>query len=225
MSVATLLDLTRIISWQDRLKAANDRLGGMDEVDDEVRRVIQDLADEIRRIPLEDLHRHDPYLVIALQQGALAAMRGIQETNAARARRQLRIALEQMRHSLRDLQDEDPVVEDRPTKEIVQWLAQALDVPQAQLAGLLGTDVRTLQRWLASTESSQPQAERAMRVRAVARMANHLRHALTGPGVVQWFSRPRKELGGKSPSSLLDDAHALPRLVLLASNARSMTAS
>jgi DNA-binding transcriptional regulator YiaG len=137
----------------------------------------------------------------------------------------LRIALEQMRQSLRDLQDEDPVVEDRPTKEIVRWLAQALDVPQAQLASLLATDVRTLQRWLSTEESSQPQAERAIRVRAVARMANHLRHALTGPGVVQWFTRHRKELGGKSPAQLLDNAEALPRLILLASNARSMTAS
>lgn len=225
MPVASLLDLTRIIDWQDRLKAANDRLGRTEEVDQEVTAVIQDLADDIRQIPQEDLHRHDPYLVIALQQGALAAMRGIQESNKTRARRQLRIALEQMRHSLRDLQDEEPVVEDRTTKEIVQWLDQALDVPQAQLALLLATDVRTLQRWLSPEETSQPQAERAMRVRAVARMANHLRHALTGPGVVQWFSRKRKELGGKSPSQLLDNAEDLPRLILLASNARSMTAS
>jgi DNA-binding transcriptional regulator YiaG len=129
-----------------------------------------------------------------------------------------------MRHSLRDLQDEEPVVEDRTTKEIVRWLDDKLDVPQTQLALLLGTDVRTLQRWL-SDETAQPQAERAMRVRAVARMANHLRHALTGPGVVQWFSRRRKELGDKSPSDLLDNAEELPRLILLASNARSMTAS
>ncbi len=116
-------------------------------------------------------------------------------------------------------------MEDRTTKEIVQWLDKALDVPQAQLAQLLGTDVRPLQRWLSSEESSQPQGERAMRVRAVARMANHLRHALTGPGVVQWFSHRRKELGGKSPAQLLETSDALPRLVLLASNARSMTAS
>ncbi len=225
MPVASLLDLTRIITWQDRLKVANDRLGRMEAVDQEVKAAIQELADDIRQIPQEDLYRHDPYLVIALQQGALAAMRGIQETDKTRARRQLRIALEQMRQSLRDLQDEDPVVEDRPTKEIVRWLAQALDVPQAQLASLLATDVRTLQRWLSAEESSQPQAERAIRVRAVARMANHLRHALTGPGVVQWFTRHRKELGGKSPAQLLDNAEALPRLILLASNARSMTAS
>jgi len=225
MPVASLLDVTRIVDWQDRLKAANDRLGRSEEVDEDVREVVQNLADEIRRIPQEDLYRHDPYLVIALQQGALAAMRGIQDTEKIRARRQLRVALEQMRHALRDLQDEEPVVEDRTTKEIVQWLDKALDVPQAQLAQLLGTDVRTLQRWLSSEESSQPQGERAMRVRAVARMANHLRHALTGPGVVQWFSHRRKELGGKSPAQLLETSDALPRLVLLASNARSRTAS
>jgi DNA-binding transcriptional regulator YiaG len=224
MPVASLLDLTRLIDWQSRLKEANDRLGRMEEVDRDVKAVIQELADDIRQIPQEALYRHDPYLVIALQQGALAAMRGIQESDKTRARRQLRVALEQMRHSLRDLQDEEPVVEDRTTKEIVRWLDEKLDVPQTQLALLLGTDVRTLQRWL-SDETAQPQAERAMRVRAVARMANHLRHALTGPGVVQWFSRRRQELGGKSPSDLLDNAEELPRLIQLASNARSMTAS
>lgn len=225
MAVATFFDVAQAAVWAERLKTANDALATRGDVPDEVGAVVTGLADEILAVPREQLERLDPYLFMALQHGALAAVRALSDPDAAASRRLLRIALEQMRQAVRDFYDESPVAEDQPIKEVARWLAGALAVPQQSLAELLGTEVRTVQRWLSVNDPAEPHGEKAVRLRATARMVNHLRHALTGPGVIQWFERARDELDGRAPVDVLGQAEKLPLLMTLASRARSTTAS
>jgi hypothetical protein len=90
---------------------------------------------------------------------------------------------------------------------------------------LLGVRERTFQRWISETEASRPEGDDARRLRIVARIVDHLRHSLTGPGVVRWFERSRRELGGKTPAALLDEPDAVGRLLSLAAGARSSGAA
>ena len=87
----------------------------------------------------------------------------------------------------------------------------------------MGVDERTFQRW--SQQKTTPRGDEARRLRLIARSANHLRHALTGPGVVRWFTRPRSELGEQRPIDVLDDPDAADRLTTLAAGTRSSSAS
>jgi uncharacterized protein (DUF2384 family) len=130
-----------------------------------------------------------------------------------------------MRQVFRDIAEGGPLYEDRSAKEIARWLAAVLETSQASLAELLGVSTRTFQRWLSEENTAGPEGEDARRVRVVARIANHLRHALTGPGVVRWFGLPHPQLDGLRPLDLLDDPSAADRLATLAASTRSHTAA
>jgi hypothetical protein len=95
---------------------------------------------------------------------------------------------------------------------VAHWLATHLDVPQRALAELLGVHERTFRRWASGGEPSAPTGDDARRVRTVAQLAAQLRHALTGPGVLDWFARPDAELDGAAPLTLLDDPSAIADL-------------
>lgn len=135
------------------------------------------------------------------------------------------MAIEHIRQTMRDMVEGRPVSEDRPAKLVARWLAATIEAPQTALADLVGTSARTWQRWVSPTDSAAPVGEEARRIRVVARVTVHLRHVLTGPGVIAWFNIPRKELGGLAPSDLLKQAEAAVQLERLASRARSMTAT
>ena len=153
---------------------------------------------------------------------AFRAEKALRHDNDKEQRREVRIALEQFRHALRDITAHQPYNDDAPVREVLARTAEILAAPQQTLADLLGVSVRQLQRWLAE-DGSEPAADDAARVRAVGQVVNQLRHAFTGPGVVAWFYRDHPVLG-RRPIEFLDDPLCYPQLLGAATAARAMTA-
>jgi hypothetical protein len=132
----------------------------------------------------------------------------------------LLINIERIRHVLRDALDEhvSGVATDRGlvVRELRGWLPRT---SWAAIADLVGVDRRTLHRW--SKQSGAPSPRLAL----VARLVAILRHAWTEPGIVAWFDRPRRDLGGRRPRTMLDEAGADEALVMAARSGRSQYAS
>jgi hypothetical protein len=224
VTAASAIDVAEAGAVEERLADANRLLARSAEVPAGVRTLVRELADGMTDLDGDAIAHADPYLIVALQAAALGALRALDHDDPAEERRRLRYRLEQMRQVFRDLANGQPVAEDRPAREVARWLVGAVDVPQRRLADLLGVRERTFQRWISDAESTRPEGDDARRLRIVARIAAHLRHSLTGPGVVRWFERPRDELDGKAPAALLDDPDAVGRLLRLAGGARSSAA-
>lgn len=164
----------------------------------------------------------DPYLTTTLWAAAFRAEKALRHDNDEQQRRDVRIALEQFRHALRDIVENQPYRDDAPVRDVLSKTAETLAAPQKILADLLGVSVRQLQRWLAH-DGTEPAADDAARIRIVGQVVNQLRHSFTGPGVVAWFSREHPVLG-RRPIELLDDPLCYPALLQAATAARAMTA-
>jgi hypothetical protein len=164
----------------------------------------------------------DPYLTTELFAAAFRADKALRHDDAEVRRRDVRVALEQFRHALRDIVDNRPYDDGAPIDQVLVTTADVLGVPQKTLAELFGVSVRQLQRWLAD-DGSEPAADDAARIRAVAHVVNQLRHAFTGPGVVAWFDREHPVLK-RRPIELLNDPLSYPRVVSAATASRAMTA-
>jgi hypothetical protein len=164
----------------------------------------------------------DPYLTTALWAAAYSAEKALRHDNDADRRRDVRIALEQFRHALRDITENQPYNDDAPVREVLARTSEILAAPQKTLADLLRVSVRQLQRWLAD-DGPEPATDDAARIRAVGQLVNQLRHSFTGPGVVAWFYREHPLLG-RRPIELLDDPLCYPRVLGAATAARAMTA-
>lgn len=164
----------------------------------------------------------DPYLIAALWEAAYFAEKALRHEDAAEQRRNIRIALEQFRQALRDITENRPYSVDAPIRDVLTKVVETLDVPQKEVAELLGVSVRQLQRWLAEG-GSEPTADDAGRIRAVAGIVNQLRHTFTGPGVMRWFQR-RHPMLGRRPIDLLDDPLKMPEVFRAATAARAMAA-
>jgi hypothetical protein len=78
---------------------------------------------------------------------------------------------------------------------------------------------------LSPAEKAAPEGDDLRRVRAIARIFNQLRFALTPAGAIAWFSWKLPDLSGKRPIDLLDRPNQYGRLVGLAADMRSMTAT
>lgn len=217
--------LKRLPELLDQLNEASRALAGSETTPDAVERAVTELRNARTEEDIDALGELDPYLVQALDRGLLAAWEALQRDDPRDRRRTLRLALEQARQALRDLADETPVSEARTAKEVARWLNQVTGWSQQEAADLLGVDRRQLQRWVSAAETTTPRGEDARRLRVVARVVAHLRHAMTGPGVAAWLQRPHPTLGGAAPTSLLLDAEATPRLIALAAAARSQCAA
>jgi transcriptional regulator with XRE-family HTH domain len=166
----------------------------------------------------------DPYLAENAFAGAARAAAALLGSDEREMRSDTRLALEQVRQALRDIMEARPVDEDAEPAQVAAWLEENLGLSQQQLAELVGSSARTWQRWLTGT---QPDPEQLVRLRRIARLAMHLRHALTGPGVARWFIRPHPLLkaGTGRPIDLLDDPEGYQKLLVLASGLRSTQAS
>lgn len=210
-------------SIERELRSWNLGLARETEVPDDLRLYLEQLGDEVDTLAWGGADI-DPYLLISVQSALNHAMRLFYSADSADARRQMRTRLEQMRQVFRDIAEGGPLYEDTSTKDIARWLANVLDVSQASLAELLGVSTRTFQRWI-SNVGSGPDGNDARRIRVIARIANHLRHALTGPGVVRWFQLPHPQLDGQRPLDLLEDPQAADELMTLAASVRSHTAA
>lgn len=212
-------------SMEREIAQRNMLLAKSAEIPEDLQFFVDDLADQLIDLPETASLRVDPYLLMAAQRALLGSLRALSIDDASLAREQVRVRLEQLRQVYRDLAEGEAVYEDRSAKEVAAWLADVLDVPQARLAELLGVSSRTFQRWISEKDAAAPDGEDARRIRVVARIANHLRHVLTGPGVVQWFESPNSQLQTARPLDLLDDPDAAVRLTTLAASARSHTAA
>jgi uncharacterized protein (DUF2384 family) len=160
----------------------------------------------------------DPYLATSLTMGAYRSVKALRHDDVQAQRRDLRVALEQVRHALRDIVDNSWTSEDRPVGEVLESLVQMLRIPQSELAHLLGVSHRQLQRYLAQDGATPGPAEEA-RIRMVAQLANQLRHVFTAPGVPAWFEHPLPGAGAK-PIDLLADPSNFPALMAAARGAR-----
>jgi hypothetical protein len=163
----------------------------------------------------------DPYLTTTLWAAAFRAEKALRHDDGEQRRHDIRIALEQFRHALRDIVESRPYDDGAPVRDVLIKTADALGVPQKTLADLLGVSVRQLQRWLAPG-GSEPAADDAARIRAVGNVVNQLRHSFTGPGVMAWFDRQHPVLRSR-PIELLDDPLRYPELLGAATAARATT--
>jgi DNA-binding transcriptional regulator YiaG len=220
----TIADLRDPAAAATEIQALNDRLAGAQTIPDEVVDAVRDIAGGVDRTNLQRWEAIDPRHALIVLHSALSAQRAIEEPTSAPARDQLRIALESLRQGLAAIAEREPVSDERSPKELIHWLSARTEVPQPKLAELLGVSSRQLQRWLSTTQPSQPEGEEARKVRLVARIVNQLRFVLTPAGTVEWFGWPRSDLGGRRPRDLVDVAAEEPTLMMVASAMRSSLA-
>jgi hypothetical protein len=205
----------------DRVNEATKLLQRSSTVPDEVVRLIDGFESTLGAATPLRLEA-DPYLMTTLWAAAFRAEKALRHDNAAGRHRDVRIALEQFRHALRDITENQPYGDDAPVRDVLARTAESLAAPQKTLADLLGVSVRQLQRWLAAA-GPEPAADDAARIRVVGQVSNQLRHSFTGPGVVAWFYRQHPLLA-RPPIELLDDPMAYPQLLGAATAARATTA-
>jgi hypothetical protein len=222
---APLFERASADEMAERLDRANSRLAEDAVVPPQVHDLIQELGDRADQMSSLDVGAVDPYLLLAFQRGLIGSLRALDLPDESRRRRQLRVSIERMRHALRDFVEEVPVGEAESAKEIARWLMEVLDVPVARVAELLNVSPRTYQRWLSPSATTTPHGDDALKLRVAARIANHLRHVFTGPGVVRWFDRPHPQLKGEAPILLLRHSERLNELVNLAAASRSSAAT
>jgi hypothetical protein len=220
----TLVDLSSPRDAAAEVARLNDRLAGERTIPPALAREVRTLAEAIERTELRRWDAIDPRHALALLRGAVAAQLALDGSGRG-ARDRLRVALESIRQALTAIAEREPVADERTPKELVRWLVETAEVPQARLAELFGISPRQFQRWASSSDPAAPDAEDAGKVRAVARVVNQLRFVLTPSGAIEWFGWPRSDLGGKAPAALLGDAHALPDLVAVAGSMRGQYAA
>ncbi|MUM03345.1 hypothetical protein B5P44_00715 [Mycobacterium sp. CBMA 213] len=201
-----------------QVNAATQLLATSDDVPAEVGELIDSLDSQLGAPRPIDA---DPYLTTTLWSAAFRAEKALRHDNAGDARRDVRLALEQVRQALRDIVDRRPYGDDIPIGDVLGATLTILDAPQGAVAELFGVSVRQLQRWLAPG-GAQPSGLDAARVRIVAQIANQLRHTFTGPGVLAWFARVHPTLG-RAPIEMLGDPPEYPKVLAAATAARAMT--
>jgi hypothetical protein len=217
MATTEALDLARPAEAAAAVDALNDTLSASARVPAGVGVAVGALAGAVRATPLERWTAADPYLALLVHRAVLDAQAAVE----GEERDALRIALERLSHALAALGEAEEVGDARSPKELARWLVDAVEVPQRDLADLLGVDLRRFQRWISTRERTRPEGEEARRLRALARLVGQLRHSFTPAGVVAWFDWPRADLGGATPRALLADPVRLPELLLAAGSTRS----
>lgn len=218
MLTTTATDLEGLLR---EVEAATASLASSRSVPADVRRLVDGFGDRIRADAPLSL-AGDPYLTTMLFAAAFRSERAMRNKEAETRRRELRIALEQFRHALRDLVSSRPFDADAPVLDVLARTVEAVSVPQRDLAALLGVSTRQLQRWLGA-EGATPSGDDESRIRVVGQIVNQLRHVFTGPGVMAWFYRRHPVLGAR-PVDWLPDPVRYPDLVGAAAGARAMTA-
>jgi hypothetical protein len=133
---------------------------------------------------------------------------------------QLMIMLERIRHVVRDALDEhvNGVAGDIGVvlADLERWLPH---VPDQAIASLIEVDRRTLSRWRG--QGGQPRRN----LRVLARLVAILRHNWDEEGIIAWFERPRRDLSGRRPATLLADPNAEDELISAARSGRNQYAS
>jgi uncharacterized protein (DUF2384 family) len=221
----TIVDLSKPADAAREVHRLNDRLAAERTIPADVAAGVREIAEAVDATHLRRWEAVDPHHAVIVLHSAVRAQRALENPNSILSRNQLRVALESIRQSLAALAEREPVSDERTPKQIVQWLAQQTEVPQATLADLLGVSARQLQRWVSDNERSQPEGDDARKARLVARIVSQLRFVLTPGGTIDWFTWPRADLADRRPVDLLDDPAAEPNLMLVAASMRSANAA
>jgi hypothetical protein len=203
------------------LGSLNHRLAAERTIPPAVSAAVHDVAAGVTETARAHWERIDPRHAVLLLQSVVAAQEAIEDRRPSRGRDRLRIALESMRQAFAAIAEGEELSDERSPKQIVRWLVETTEVPQARLAALVGVSPRQFQRWASPNEAAQPEGDDARRVRAIARIVNQLRFALTPGGTIDWFDWPRRDLRGRSPRELLADPKRLPQLTAAAAAMRS----
>ncbi|MGE5280833.1 MAG: hypothetical protein ACM3N0_00660 [Chloroflexota bacterium] len=131
----------------------------------------------------------------------------------------LLIAIERVRHVIRDALDEHVIGLPDDAGLVIEELKRWLPATSNEaIAGLVGVNRKTLSRW--TKEHRTP----TRRLQLVAHLVAILRHNWTEEGILSWFERPRPGLNGKKPVTLLEDPVAEDRLLWEARAGRSQDA-
>jgi hypothetical protein len=220
----TIADLTRPAEAAEELMVLNHRLAEHLVIPPDIQAVVKQITDAVDR---SDGHWEsvDPRHVEILLRSSLSAQLALMEPDLPASRDRLRLALDGLGQAFAAIAEFEPVADERPPKQLVAWLAARTEVSQARLARLLGVSPRQFQRWLSPSESAQPEGGDLRKVRAVARIVNQLRFALTPAGVIEWFDWPLPDLDGGRPVDLLDEPGRLPDLIRVAAGMRATTAT
>lgn len=220
----TIRDLSRPAEAALELHELSMELAYHETIPPEIQERVSELTDAVDS-ERAGWGRVDPYYVEIVLRATLSAQIALMEPDAPDSRLRLRLALDSLAQAFASIAEDQPVSDDRTGKELVSWLVATTEAPQAQIAQLIGVSPRQFQRWLSPSESASPEGNDLRRIRAIARIVNQLRFSLTPAGVVEWFSWRSPELGRKRPVDLLDKPAQLPRLIGLASDLRSTTAT
>lgn len=160
------------------------------------------LSDAINRSTPPSL---DAEQVAEIRGELLAIMQGVAERDPKRPLDSIESALlglEAIRHVVRDALDQQAPGEGDARLLLAELEAILPRIGRRDLAHLLGTSERSIQRILASTVPVEP----SRRLVLVARLVALLRRGWTPEGIVAWFQRPRPELDGRSVLDTIDDA-------------------
>ena len=222
-ALESLVELTDPAAVAAEIGRINSLVGGSPEVPAEAWQLVSEMESRLEGLAVSRWQTIDPYLQAVFLRGYAQASKALKNQGDPDARRLLRLGLERMRHALEEIGQASQVSDELSPKELVRWLSRIVPVPQQELSDVLGVERRKFQRWL--NESPKPEGDDALRVAVVARIVNQLRHSFTPVGVIRWFNRPRAELKGKKPKSLLTRVEDLPRLVGLASAVRHSDAT
>jgi len=201
----------------EHLRRAPEADGSFEDRWEGIAQRMKDLRGEIKP---EDFDKEQ----LATLAGTLLDIRDQLDRDGARGNLdvcdQLMIMLERIRHVVRDALDEhvSGVAGDVGVvmAELDRWLP---DVPDQTIATMIGVDRRTLSRWRG--QAGQPRRN----LRVFARLVAILRHNWDEQGIIAWFGRPRRELGGRRPVTLLGDPNAEDALIGAARSGRSQYAS
>lgn len=166
----------------------------------------------------------DPYLAQAFLGGAVQSLKALHETDQRAQRRQLRVAVEQLRQALRDAVADEVATSDQPAGALARWLVDTLGVPVGDVASVVGVSTRTFHRWM-EDDTASPSSKDAARLACVAQVTNQLRHVFSGPGVIGWFTRPAGDLAGETPAALVEQPVRHPELLRAARRYRAMVAA
>ena len=221
----TMTDISNPADAATEVARLNNRLAGERTIPADVADAVREIATAIEQTRPPRWEMIDPHHAVIVLHSAVTAQRALDDPRSATARDQLRIALESIRQSLAAIAEQEHVSDERSPKEIVQWLAERTEVSQTRLAALFEVSLRQFQRWISTSETTQPEGEDARKVRAVARIVNQLRFVLTPAGTIDWFEWARDDLGGRTPAELLDDPQHLPELTQIAGSMRTTYAS
>jgi hypothetical protein len=220
----TIRDLSRPAEAAGELHELSMRLAYLETIPADIQAEVREVTDAVDRHE-GSWRTVDPHYVEILLRATLSAQLALMEPDLPESRDRLRLALDGLASAFDAIGESRPVSDERTGKELVGWLAERTEVSQAELATLLGVSPRQFQRWLSPTEKASPEGDDLRRVRAVARIVNQLRFALTPAGVVDWFTWRLPDLGRKRPIDLLDKPDRLPDLIGIAADMRATTAS